>query len=228
MKTILEENKYYNDWLVVCFDKVDDKRRRRYFCKCRCGYETSMVASAIATGRTKCCKSCCRLKLVGRQFDDWVVLEYAGVDKHQKTLWKCRCKCGKEAIVSGGNLTTHKSHCCFDCGHNVSMKSNMFPTSWWYKTMRAAGQRGWQWDITEEDAFAVLEKQNFQCMLTGIPLTLKPMTASLDRIDSKSNYTKDNIQWLHKHINMMKFKYSNDYFVEMCCKVAKHHSQGGV
>lgn len=62
--------------------------------------------------------------------------------------------------------------------------------------MRQARSRGWDWEITEEDAYAVLEKQEFKCALSGLSLTFKPQTASLDRVDSKRHYTPDNIQWV--------------------------------
>ena len=48
-------------------------------------------------------------------------------------------------------------------------------------------------------------------------------TASLDRIDSSKGYTTDNIQWVHKDINIMKNDYGNDYFIEICKKVAKNN-----
>lgn len=45
-------------------------------------------------------------------------------------------------------------------------------------------------------------------------------TASLDRIDSSSGYGLENIQWLHKDINIMKNVHSQDYFLSLCKKVA--------
>ena len=81
------------------------------------------------------------------------------------------------------------------------------------------------WYDTEEDAIEVLEKQNYKCTLTGIELTFKPiMTASIDRIENEKGYTKENIQWVHKHINIMKHRYAQEYFINMCHMVSKHQN----
>lgn len=41
------------------------------------------------------------------EFGYWKVIEYAGSKKHKngsEAMWKCQCKCGKIAIVSGQSL----------------------------------------------------------------------------------------------------------------------------
>jgi|APSaa5957512576_1039674.scaffolds.fasta_scaffold30210_2 hypothetical protein len=225
MRTILEVGKKYNDWLIISFDKVDERRRRRYICQCECGYETSLVASRVFHGKTKRCKNCRALKLQGEQICDWTVLKRLPNDRHGKSMWLCRCKCGNERSVGGNNLIRHSSKCCFECGHNKTVETEIIPSSWWYKTMKQAQTRKREWSITEEDAIEVLEKQNYKCTLTGIELTFKPiMTASIDRIENEKGYTKENIQWVHKHINIMKHRYAQEYFINMCHMVSKHQN----
>lgn len=51
----------------------------------------------------------------------------------------------------------------------------------------------------------------------------KSGNASLDRIDSNMDYQEENVQWLHKDINMMKQQFDQDYFIQMCCAVADHY-----
>jgi hypothetical protein len=46
------------------------------------------------------------------------------------------------------------------------------------------------------------------------------MTSSLDRKDSSIGYTKDNIRWVLKDINMMKQQFSEDRFLELCHQVS--------
>ncbi len=58
----------------------------------------------------------------------------------------------------------------------------------------------------------------FDCDLYG------ERTASLDRIDSSKGYTKDNIQWVHKHVNLMKHKFDQKYFVDICKLIANHEN----
>ena len=78
-----------------------------------------------------------------------------------------------------------------------------------------------QFQIEPEDALEVFVKQGRRCALSGVPLMFarKGQTASLDRIDSKLGYTKDNLQWVHKHINVAKNSLSVSDFVTMCREV---------
>jgi len=70
-------------------------------------------------------------------------------------------------------------------------------------------------------------KQNKLCSLSGLLLesTYNNMTMSLDRIDNNKGYIEENVQWVHKDINMMKRIYSQDYFIYMCKLVAECNSE---
>ncbi len=47
-------------------------------------------------------------------------------------------------------------------------------------------------------------------------------SASLDRIDSSLGYIEENVQWVHKDVNMMKRIYDNNYFIKMCKLIAEN------
>lgn len=50
--------------------------------------------------------------------------------------------------------------------------------------------------------------------------------ASLDRIDSSKEYTKDNIAWIHKDIQRMKSDFPIEYFIQTCNKITnQQHTQ---
>lgn len=51
----------------------------------------------------------------------------------------------------------------------------------------------------------------------------KDTTASIDRINSNKGYSLSNVQWVHKTINKMKCKLSDDEFIAFCKAVAKHN-----
>ena len=55
----------------------------------------------------------------------------------------------------------------------------------------------------------------------------RSMTASLDRIDSCKGYTIDNVQWVHKWINVMKSDHSQDEFIALCRAVTTHQERHG-
>lgn len=80
--------------------------------------------------------------------------------------------------------------------------------------------------ITIEDTYSQLQKQNFKCALSGVDLEWSEESGmSIDRINSKGEYTLDNIQIVHKDINLMKNYFDQDYFIKMCKKVAENDKE---
>ena len=77
-------------------------------------------------------------------------------------------------------------------------------------------------DISLEYCWDLFVKQNGKCAITGLKLLMSTYkskienTASLDRIDSKRGYTQDNVQWVHKNINKMKWDFSQEEFINYC------------
>lgn len=51
----------------------------------------------------------------------------------------------------------------------------------------------------------------------------KESTASLDRIDSSKPYVKDNVQWVHKVVNNMKWDFDQNEFIEWCKIIASNN-----
>jgi len=89
------------------------------------------------------------------------------------------------------------------------------------KLKLGAERRGLSFEITIEDIQDVYEQQGKSCAFSGFPL-LWGHTASVDRIDSREGYTKDNIQIVHKQLNMIKRDTPNAQFIEWCWLVTKH------
>lgn len=85
--------------------------------------------------------------------------------------------------------------------------------------------------ITLDDIWTKMIEQDKKCALTGLdvffPKTSKEYktftaTASVDRIDPNLDYTMDNIQIVHKYINIMKNKLSQEEFIRFCKLVTNH------
>lgn len=79
-----------------------------------------------------------------------------------------------------------------------------------------------EFDITYLDLLEVFHKQNGKCILSGIEMQRtvlikkNPYNISIDRIDSKKGYTKDNIQLVCFIVNTMKLNYSDLEFFNNC------------
>lgn len=80
--------------------------------------------------------------------------------------------------------------------------------------------------ITIENVHDLWIKQNKKCALTGLPIGFyddgKTHTCSIDRVDSLKEYDLDNIQLVHKDINLMKNRFTHCYFIEMCRLVSEN------
>jgi len=94
--------------------------------------------------------------------------------------------------------------------------------SWYNKFKTNAEIRKIKWNLSIDDVADIMERQNYKCNLTGLDIEFpesghpQKSPASIDRIDSKKGYIKENIQLVIKDINMMKQGYSLDYFIKLC------------
>lgn len=187
---------------------------------------------------------------VGQRCGIWTV-QGQGTSNKRGARWRCICDCGTERDVPSAALTNGKSASC-----GCLSKARLFEVKWkgvgelgrdrWSAIVRGAQQRNLCVEVSIDDVWELFLKQNRQCALSNLPLTMFEYTtrynqydynkykndgphkgrringtASLDRIDSSKGYTLDNIQWIHKDLNTMKMAFDQKYFLEMCVAVAK-------
>lgn len=97
--------------------------------------------------------------------------------------------------------------------------------SWFNRFKISAELRGICFEISIDDISFIYEKQNRLCALTGWEIYFPEIghpqktDASIDRIDSKMGYTLNNVQLIHKKVNMMKQSYTQEEFKEVCIAV---------
>lgn len=145
--------------------------------------------------------------LTGRVFTRLTVLSFAGKNKHNKSLWLCKCECGKEVIKLGFNmLRQHTKSCgCYDKDkpylntHRLgksklysvlaNMKSRCYnPSKKGYKDYGAKGVticEEWLNDFMAFKKWA--DSSGYKDNLT------------IERKDATGNYEPDNCKWVEPY-----------------------------
>lgn len=216
----------FEDWTVIELSSIDKRFTKKWKCRCKCGAVSIVNHGDLTSGKSKRCKKCGYLKvsekictnLLNKTFGKWTVLERNGTNKHRRPFWKCKCACGNIKNVSSNNLLTGLSKGCGKCNEYKGIKGKIYS-----RVLAGARARNIDVYVTKKDLWDKFEQQNHICTLSGIKLILsdkKDNTASLDRIDSSKSYTIDNIQWIHKDINLMKNAFDEKYFIDICRKIS--------
>ena len=85
--------------------------------------------------------------------------------------------------------------------------------------------------LSKEILFSILERQDYKCALSGIPLTCYlevgkkfNTNASIDRIEAGGPYTEDNVQLVCHALNNWRSDTPIDEFVMFCKAVAEKFS----
>jgi hypothetical protein len=181
------------------------------------------------------------IDLVGQKFGKLTVIERdtTRICKNGKyrAIWICKCECGGIAHVRSISLRKgHTKSCgclCFQRMHgqnNSHYKGCGEISGTFFSQLKYRSKiTGIPLNISIDELWNLFLKQNRKCALTGRELNFylhkgvkETATASLDRIDSNKGYTIDNVQWVHKDINMIKQSYSQNEFIQLCKEVANH------
>lgn len=171
--------------------------------------------------------------LTGEIFGDLTVIKYLGKvgGKIKVYSHECKCSCGRTTIVRTQRLLRDIKGCgrCAKTHGRFSGHQEISSTLW-RNIVKGAAARDHKFDLDIKDAWNLFLKQDRKCALTGRILTFGKsvrdkilQTASLDRIDSNKDYSIKNVQWVHKNINFMKGRLSNEEFIKLCKEVAKNN-----
>lgn len=155
--------------------------------------------------------------------------------RDKKCYWVCECECGNIAEVRSSKL---KEGSTKSCGCLIKNNGkNLVPTSgeenitWkgykeisgtkWASYKRSAKDRNLEFDLRIEDLWDLYEQQNKKCKLSGldIPLGTISSIASIDRVDNTKGYCIDNVCWVHKDINRIKYTADINDFINRCKKI---------
>ena len=177
---------------------------------------------------------------IGKKYGLLTVESFAGLTPCGHKIYNCICDCGNHTVRTGTSIRrSENSSCgCFSkkgSAHHQWTGVGEISSGFWYDhIVRSANgsklnnreRKPKELTLTIKEAWDLFLKQNKKCALSGIELHFpkrskdKSWTASLDRIDSSKGYVLGNVQWVHKDINIMKNKFDNQYFIDMCKLIA--------
>jgi len=154
------------------------------------------------------------IDLCGKKYHKLTVIKRLPNDKHEQSVWLCKCDCGTVKPVSGANLRNGHSKSC-GCGKKeVTTKRNLKPPYYWIYSMlcRTAKYRKMECNVKYEDILEFVKIN--KCHYCNEPVEWKQHGISenlhsyqLDRIDNSIGYTKDNCVVCCKVCNRVKSNY---------------------
>lgn len=168
----------------------------------------------------------------GQKLSRWTIVS-GKIILQREAMVEVICECGNKKLVSAYTISNGTSTGCKECQNltyigtnNPSWKGGKFiGSSMFTRIKRQAKQRKISFSVMLEDIEKLYESQNGKCALTNLPVSFTDNTASLDRIDSSKGYTNDNIQWVHKDVNIMKNAYDVGYFIEICKMIVNNNKE---
>jgi len=157
-------------------------------------------------------------------------------EKRKNWNWLFKCDCGSEKIINISQVRQNKTKSCgclkrknlkHGCGvkHNNWKGKTPIPKTYINSIIRRAKLKGYEYNISDEYLYNLYIKQSGKCKLSGIELSisLNNFTASLDRINSNIGYIENNLQWLHKDVNYIKYNLTIDELLLICEKIKHKH-----
>ena len=128
----------------------------------------------------------------------------------------CSSTCKRKQYRENGSETTERQY--------ILISGN------WGKYFGRLCTRAFRRDLLSKyDCVALLEAQGYKCALTGVELTcilekgtVCKTNASIDRIDPKGPYARENVQLVCATINKLRVDMSVDDFINWCKKVSEY------
>lgn len=147
------------------------------------------------------------IDLIGKRFDRLVVIKYIRSDKWRNKFWLCKCDCGEETTVYGGNLkNSHAKSCgCLSIeklkdrsithGHYKNGKMSQTYQSWNSMIQRCTNPNNISYPDYGGRGIKVCKrwKNSFENFLADMGEA--PEGYQTDRINNNGNYCKSNCRW---------------------------------
>lgn len=176
----------------------------------------------------------------GKRFGKLLVLEVFGRNKNRKTLWRCRCDCGKECIAAGTSLRLGKKRSC-GC---TSLRKKTIEQLALYDLLtsykRTANKKGLSFELDPKDFWGLILDNCHYCQDPPKTLYKRKFSSKdavleaqdflyyngIDRVDNKLGYSKDNCVACCCLCNQAKMNLSEEEFKALVTRIYKNYVEG--
>lgn len=178
------------------------------------------------------------IPVIGDTFGRWTVVSsevkkgsQVGGSEVRSAHWFVECECGLRSWRNASRLLEGKTNGCKACCRNSDGENSRI-VSFVRKFRRSATERGIDFseNITPLFVENLFTAQDKKCAVSGVDISFldkwkdqKGYSCSLDRIDSKLPYTIENVQLVHKVVNMIKWTLSTQELIEWAEIIVKHN-----
>lgn len=148
--------------------------------------------------------------------------------------WKYKCVCGNEGLRREYTIKPELNMSC-GCSTHLTQGNGMINPKWrgcgeigrtfYLDIQHGAKTRNLEFALSIEQLWNLYVSQGGICPYLRIPIEFasraeqkngKIQTASPDRIDPSKGYIPDNVEWVHKTIQLMKKEFSKVDFLNWC------------
>jgi len=135
------------------------------------------------------------------RFGRLAVISFFGMSKHHKSLWNCRCDCGKQVVVIGGSMLSGRQVSC-GC-HKIEnsaarlkiiatkhgLAGTIYNSTWKGMTQRCYNVEGK--DYHRYGARGIRMCEFFRASPANLKLVLgeRPFDNSIERVNNDGNYS---------------------------------------
>jgi len=213
--------------------------------KCKFCLNEEIVFTSRAKDYKYCSRACMSKDftyvkfLKNEKINNWLIISEQPIRKFGRTYIKVQCTCGSKIIkdLPIEHYISKKSKGCEKCSRFTSSKGvGLISGEYWSLIKHGAQKRNIDFNISIVDAWNLYNFQKGKCSLSNLNIFFEPScvhkknmnnrskrTASLDRIDSTKGYFIENVQWVHKDVNIMKNKFGVEYFKYICNLITKNN-----